>query len=102
MVDLAVQLIGQKSAKFAPERFKDHYSTALRLLVKDKMKGNAGRFGPTAMPNYAFPDVARVRTPAQGGTGREEDGRTHSEVGGPVEQAGETTAAAGPAPRKDG
>jgi hypothetical protein len=44
--------------------------------------------------------VARVRTPAQGGTGREEDGRTHSEVGGPVEQAGETTAAAGPAPPK--
>ena len=69
--------------------------------LKDKMKGNPGRFGPAAMPDYAFPEVARVRTPAQGGTGREEDGRAHSEVGGPVEQAGETTAAAGAAPRKD-
>jgi 4-hydroxybenzoyl-CoA reductase alpha subunit len=68
--------------------------------LKDKMKGGAGRFGPTALPNYAFPEVARVLTPAQGGTGREEDGRAHSEVGGPVEQAGETTAAAGAAPRK--
>ena len=70
--------------------------------LKDKMKGGAGRFGPTALPNYAFPEVARVLTPAQGGTGREEDGRAHSEVGGPVEQAGETTAAAGAAPRKKG
>jgi CO/xanthine dehydrogenase Mo-binding subunit len=69
--------------------------------LKEKMKGGAGRFGPTAMPDYAFPDVARVRTPAQGGTGREEDGRSHSEVGGPVEQAGETTAASGAAPRKE-
>ena len=70
--------------------------------LKDKMKGGVGRFGPTALPNYAFPEVARVLTPAQGGTGREEDGRAHSEVGGPVEQAGETTAAAGAAPRKQG
>jgi 4-hydroxybenzoyl-CoA reductase subunit alpha len=70
--------------------------------LKDKMKGGVGRFGPTAMPDYAFPEVARVLTPAQGGTGREEDGRAHSEVGGPVEQAGETTAAAGAAPRKQG
>jgi 4-hydroxybenzoyl-CoA reductase subunit alpha len=64
--------------------------------LKDKMKGGVGRFGPTVMPNYAFPEVAHVLTPAQGGTGREQDGRSHSEVGGPVEQAGETTAAASP------
>ena len=70
--------------------------------LKEKMKGGAGRFGPTAMPDYAFPDVARVLTPAQGGTGREEDERSHSEVGGPVEQAGETTAASGAVPRRKG
>ncbi len=70
--------------------------------LKEKMKGGSGRFGPTAMPDYAFPDVARVLTPAQGGTGREEDGRSHSEVGGPVEQAGETTAASGAVPRRKG
>ena len=64
--------------------------------LKDKMKGGEGRFGPSAMPVYAFPEPARVLTPAQGGTGREADGRGHSEVGGPsepTEQAGETTAA---------
>jgi CO/xanthine dehydrogenase Mo-binding subunit len=67
--------------------------------LKEKMKGGPGRFGPTAMPNYAFPEVSRVLTPAEGGTGREEDGRSHSEVGGPVEQAGETTAASAPRPK---
>ena len=69
----------------------------LRAL-KDKMKGREGRFGPTSVPEYAFPPATRILTPAQGGNGRELDGRSHSEVGGPaggpVEQAGETTAAA--------
>ena len=69
--------------------------------LKEKMKGGAGRFGPTTMPDYTFPEVSRVLTPAQGGTGREQDGREHSEVGGPVEQAGETTAASGAAPRPE-
>jgi hypothetical protein len=74
-------------------------SKVLKAL-KDKMKGKEGRFGPDRVPVYAFPQAARVLTPAQGGTGREEDERPHSEVGGPVggkgdavEQAGETTAA---------
>jgi 4-hydroxybenzoyl-CoA reductase alpha subunit len=62
--------------------------------LKDKMKGREGRFGPTSVPDYSFPPPTRILTPAQGGTGRELDGRKHSEVGGPVEQAGETTAAA--------
>jgi 4-hydroxybenzoyl-CoA reductase subunit alpha len=66
----------------------------LRAL-KEKMKGGAGRYGPAGVPNYTFPELSRVLTPAEGGTGREEDGRSHSEVGGPVEQAGETTAASG-------
>jgi 4-hydroxybenzoyl-CoA reductase subunit alpha len=70
--------------------------------LKEKMKGGIGRYGPTETPNYAFPEIARVLTPAEGGTGREQDGRSHSEVGGPVEQAGETTAASGAAPRKKG
>ena len=53
----------------------------LRAL-KEKMKGKEARYGPTSVPEYAFPQVARVRTPAEGGDGREDDGRTHSEVGG--------------------
>ncbi|MGI9075924.1 MAG: xanthine dehydrogenase family protein molybdopterin-binding subunit [Gemmatimonadaceae bacterium] len=71
----------------------------LRAL-KEKMKGREGRYGPDKVPVYSFPEAARVKTPAEGGTGREENGRSHSEVGGPVggkgdavEQAGETTAA---------
>jgi DNA end-binding protein Ku len=39
MIDLAVQLIGKKTAKFAPEKFQDHYQNALRELVQDKLKG---------------------------------------------------------------
>jgi len=39
MVDLAVQLIGKKSAPFKPEKYKDHYQVALRELVQDKLKG---------------------------------------------------------------
>ena len=54
----------------------------LRAL-KDKAKGKTARFGPTAMPEYPFPEPALVRTPAQGGDGREADAREHSEVGGP-------------------
>ncbi|MDQ6829093.1 MAG: molybdopterin-dependent oxidoreductase [Gemmatimonadota bacterium] len=68
----------------------------LRAL-RDKMKGKDGRYGPTSVPGYDFPELTRVPTPAQGGNGRESVGREHSEVGGPVgsptEQAGETTAA---------
>ena len=54
----------------------------LRAL-KDKSKGKPARFGPMTMPDYAFPEAALVRTPAQGGDGREADAREHSEVGGP-------------------
>lgn len=39
MVDLAVQLITKKSAAFAPEKYEDHYQTALKQLVQDKVKG---------------------------------------------------------------
>jgi DNA end-binding protein Ku len=39
MVDLAVQLIEKKSEPFDAERYQDHYATALRELVQDKLKG---------------------------------------------------------------
>jgi DNA end-binding protein Ku len=39
MVDLAVQLIGKKSGPFKPDAFQDHYATALRELVQQKLKG---------------------------------------------------------------
>src|ERR1700680_4512278 len=40
MVDLAVQLIEKKSAAFDPTMFEDHYGTALKQLVQEKMKGH--------------------------------------------------------------
>ena len=56
----------------------------LRAL-KDKAKGKAPHFGPSRVPEYAFPDAAPILTPAQGGDGRESDARVHSEVGGPAD-----------------
>ena len=39
LVELAVQLIEQKSAPFKPEAYRDHYQEALKALVQEKMKG---------------------------------------------------------------
>lgn len=39
MVDLAMELIERKAGDFAPEKFEDHYATALRELINKKMKG---------------------------------------------------------------
>lgn len=39
MVDLAVQLIGKKSGAFKPDKFEDHYQSALKALLQDKLKG---------------------------------------------------------------
>lgn len=36
-LELAKQLIKQKSAKFKPEKFKDHYDDAMRELIKAKL-----------------------------------------------------------------
>ena len=40
MIELAVQLIEKKAAPFDPKKFQDHYTTALRELVQDKLKGH--------------------------------------------------------------
>lgn len=39
MIDLAVQLITKKSAAFDAGKYEDHYQTALKQLVQDKVKG---------------------------------------------------------------
>ena len=39
MVGLAKELIGRKSAKFKADSFVDHYHTALRDLIQQKVKG---------------------------------------------------------------
>jgi DNA end-binding protein Ku len=40
MVDLAVPLIEKKSGPFVATKFEDHYDTALKQLVQEKMKGH--------------------------------------------------------------
>jgi DNA end-binding protein Ku len=40
MVDLAVQIIDKKSGSFDATKFEDHYGTALKELVQEKMKGH--------------------------------------------------------------
>lgn len=40
MIDLAVQLIEQKSSAFKPDKFHDRYQEALKALIQDKLKGN--------------------------------------------------------------
>ncbi len=40
MVDLAVELIERKSGDFKPEEFENHYHTALKELVDEKLKGH--------------------------------------------------------------
>jgi DNA end-binding protein Ku len=39
MIDLAVQLIEQKTSPFKPEAYRDHYQDALKELVQEKMRG---------------------------------------------------------------
>ncbi len=40
MVSLASELIGRKAGTFNPEKYKNHYTTALQDLIKEKAKGN--------------------------------------------------------------
>ena len=43
MVDLAVELIERKSGSFKPDEFENHYHTALKELVDEKLKGHKVR-----------------------------------------------------------
>lgn len=40
MIELALQLIDKKAGPFNPGKFQDHYATALRDLVQEKLKGH--------------------------------------------------------------
>lgn len=40
MVGLASELIGRKVSAFEPQKFKNHYATALQELVREKAKGH--------------------------------------------------------------
>jgi DNA end-binding protein Ku len=48
MLDLAKHIVEQKSGHFEPERFEDHYETALAELLANKQKGLP--IAPTTKP----------------------------------------------------
>jgi DNA end-binding protein Ku len=69
MVDLAVQLITQKTAPFKPEKFEDHYQTALQELVKAKLKGRkitARAEVPRALGGNVVDLMAQLRASVEG------------------------------------
>jgi len=69
MVDLAVQLIGKKSAAFHPEKFEDHYQTALKELVQEKLKGRkiiAAPEAPRALGGNVVDLMAALRASIEG------------------------------------
>jgi DNA end-binding protein Ku len=39
LVDLAVELIGRKASAFDASKYQDHYASALKALIQDKLKG---------------------------------------------------------------
>ena len=43
MVDLAVELIERKAGSFKADEFENHYHTALKELVDEKLKGHTVR-----------------------------------------------------------
>jgi DNA end-binding protein Ku len=55
-LELAKQLIKMKAAPFDPEKFKDHYQTALRQLVAAKLQGRE----PQGAPEEAAPKVINL------------------------------------------
>ncbi len=76
LVDMAKQLIVERSGEFDPAEFKNHYAEALRKLVKDKVAGGEfdGSFrrrrrGPAGGTVIDFMDALRRSTgkaPAKG------------------------------------
>jgi len=69
MVDLAVQLITKKSAAFHPEKFENHYQTALQALVNAKLKGKkiiASPETPRALGGNVVDLMAALRASVEG------------------------------------
>jgi len=69
MVDLAVQLITKKSAAFHPEKFENHYQTALQALVTAKVKGKkiiASPETPRALGGNVVDLMAALRASVEG------------------------------------
>ncbi len=71
MLELAKHIVQTKSGHFQPEKFEDHYETALKELLKKKQAGHtitpAKEARPTNVVNLM--DALRKSVQAEGGTG---------------------------------
>jgi DNA end-binding protein Ku len=111
MVDLAVQLIEQKTRPFEPGAFQDRYQDALKALVQEKMKGRKvvapeeeGRPSGTNVIDLMEALKRSLGTPAKRGTkdADEKSNETKSEKGRKTTKSESTPAAgkkAAPKPR---
>jgi DNA end-binding protein Ku len=72
MLEFAKHIVQTKSGHFQPEKFEDHYETALKELLKKKQAGQtitpAKETGPTNVVNLM--DALRKSVQAEGGTAR--------------------------------
>jgi DNA end-binding protein Ku len=68
-----VQLITSKSGPFKPDEFEDHYGTALRELVEQKVKGHK-IIAPAEAPSRGAGNVVNLmealRKSVEGGGGK--------------------------------
>ena len=57
LLDVAKELIGKKTAPFDPGAFKDHYTDAIRELIKAKSKGKKARVSTEDAPRRGGENV---------------------------------------------
>jgi DNA end-binding protein Ku len=83
---MAKQLIDERTRKFDPGEFKNHYAEALRKLVKEKVEGGestevgGGDERPAGGTVVDFMDALRRSTgkaPAKGGRSRSKTAASH-------------------------
>ncbi len=81
LIDMAKQLIEERSQKFDPTEFKNHYAEALRALVKEKVEGGlstevaGGRDEPSGGQVIDFMEALRRSTGKAGGKHASAGGR---------------------------
>lgn len=81
LIDMAKQLIEERSQKFDPTEFKNHYAEALRALVKEKVEGGlstevaGGRDEPSGGQVIDFMEALRRSTGKSSGKHASAGGR---------------------------
>lgn len=99
MIDLAVQLIEKKSAPFKPDKFEDHYQTALKALVESKIKG-AKIITPPEEPRPKGANVVDLMEALKRSVGQQGNNGAPPATKSPAPKAGKEPAEKSPAKPK--